>query len=214
MANIVFDFDGTLADVKALLMEIGNSIALKKGWQPVDEASFDQLSRGSIREGLKQLGIPLRDVPYLLLIGKRWLGERVEEINLFVGIDELFIDLREAGHELFVLSTNSRKLIQIVLERHGQADKIIVLPSSGLFGKASAIKRFMRSHKVSKKDVWYVGDELRDIEAAKKAGVHSIAVMWGLQHPDALRAAKPDFVIDKPSDMIDCIPNLSQGVLQ
>ena len=40
MAYIIFDFDGTLADVKALLLEIGNEIAVKKGWQPIDSATY------------------------------------------------------------------------------------------------------------------------------------------------------------------------------
>jgi len=202
MAYIIFDFDGTLADVKALLLEIGNEIAVKKGWQPIDSATYERLSRGSIREGLKSLGIPFRDVPFLLVVGKRMLGERANEIGLFTGISELLKELHADGHELFVLSTNSRKLIQTVLAKHKLADQMIVLPSSGLFGKAPAIKRFMRSHKASKNDVWYVGDELRDVEAAKKAGVQSIAVTWGLQHPDSLRAATPNFVVDRPAEIL------------
>ena len=202
MSYIVFDFDGTLADVKALLLEVGNEIAIKKGWKPIDSATYERLSRGSIREGLKSLGIPFRDVPFLLVVGKRMVGERANEIGLFKGISELVKELHVDGHELFVLSTNSRKLIQTVMEKHNLADQMIVLPSSDLFGKASAIKRFMRSHKASKNDVWYVGDELRDIEAAKKAGVKSMAVTWGLQHPDTLKSAQPTQIVDKPQQIL------------
>ncbi len=205
MAYIVFDFDGTLADMKRLLMEVGNEIAAKKGWPTIDEATYQQLRKGNIKDGLKHLGIPLREVPFGLLQAKRMLAHRSGEIELFQGIHELVTYLHYSGHELFVLSTNSRKLIYAVLERHKLSEQLNVLPSSGLFGKAPALKRFMRSQRVDKKDVWYVGDELRDIEAAKKAGVHSIAVTWGLQHPDTLRAAQPTFVADEPQQIADHI---------
>ncbi len=201
MAYIIFDFDGTLADMKQLFMEVGNEIAAKKGWPPVDEATYQKLRKGNIKEGLKHLGIPFRDVPFVLLQARKMLGLRSGEVEMFKGVHELIASLQASGHELFVLSTNSRKLIHSVLERQKLGDKLVVLPSSGLFGKAPAIKRFMRSRKANKKDVWYVGDELRDIEAAKKAGVHSIAVTWGLQHPDTLKAANPTFVANTPQDI-------------
>jgi phosphoglycolate phosphatase len=207
MAYIVFDFDGTLADMKSLIMEVGNEIAAKKGWPPVDEATYQELSKGNIKDGLQHLGIPLRDVPFALIQGKRMLSRRVDEINLFPGIPELVTGLRASGHELFVLSTNSRKLIKTVLVRHKLADKLTVLPSSGLFGKAPVLKRFMRSRKLPKQAVWVIGDELRDIEAAKRVGVQSIAVTWGLQHPDTLQAAKPTFVVDTPQQIAAYLRN-------
>lgn len=205
VAYVVFDFDGTLADMKRLIMEVGNEIAARKGWPAVDEATYQELSKGNIRDGLKRLGIPLHEVPFALFQARKMLAERTDEVELFPGIKEVVADLQAAGHELFVLSTNSRKLIQSVLKRHGLAEALTVLPSSGLFGKAPALKRFMLSRRLNKKDVWLVGDELRDMEAAKRAGVHGVAVTWGLQHPDALRGAKPDFVVDKPRQISDCL---------
>ncbi len=207
MAYIIFDFDGTLADMKRLIMEVGNEIAAKKGWPAVDEATYQELSKGNIKDGLKHLGIPLREVPFALLQARRMLMLRTGEIELFPGIHDLVEALRQAGHELFVLSTNSRKLIQAVLVRHELDDKLTVLPSSGLFGKAPALKRFMRSRRASKQEVWLIGDELRDMEAAKRAGVHHIAVTWGLQHPDTLRGAHPEFVVDKPQQITQLVKN-------
>ncbi|HSX23756.1 MAG TPA: HAD hydrolase-like protein [Candidatus Saccharimonadales bacterium] len=203
--NIIFDFDGTLADMKSLIMEVGNEIAVRRGWAPVDEATYQELSRGSIREGIKRLGIPLREIPFGLMEGKRKLSRRAHEIELFPGIHELVDSLVAAGHELFVLSTNSRKLIRTVLERHGLLDKMTVLPSSGLFGKASALRRFIRSRRAARETVWLIGDELRDIEAAKRARIQCVAVTWGLQHPDTLRAAKPSFVVDTPQQILQII---------
>lgn len=202
MAYIVFDFDGTLADMKQLILEVGNEIAAKKGWQQIDEAMYQQLRRGSIRDAIKKFGIPLREIPYVLFEGKRLLAMRTADIHFFTGITELINGLHAAGHSLFVLSANSQKIIQEVVRRHGVADQITVLPSSSIFGKAAALKRFIRKYKLSKNDVWMVGDELRDLEAAKRAGTRSIAVTWGLQHPDTLKAAKPTVVVSQPQEIL------------
>ena len=80
-----------------------------------------------------------------------------------------------------------------------------MLPSSSIFGKAGALKMLIRRHRVAKSDVWMVGDELRDIEAAKKAGINCIAVTWGLQHPDTLKAAHPTYVVDSPGQILNCV---------
>lgn len=41
------------------------------------------------------------------------------------------------------------------------------------------IKRFLKSKKITEKDMLYVGDEQRDVAACKKAGVNVIWVSWG-----------------------------------
>jgi phosphoglycolate phosphatase len=39
-----------------------------------------------------------------------------------------------------------------------------------------------------------IGDEIRDIEAARAANIACAAVTWGYAAPEALRAQSPDFV--------------------
>lgn len=47
----------------------------------------------------------------------------------------------------------------------------------------------------------YVGDEVRDIEAAKRAGVPVVGVAWGFQTAKALESARPQFVAKTPEDL-------------
>jgi phosphoglycolate phosphatase-like HAD superfamily hydrolase len=50
-----------------------------------------------------------------------------------------------------------------------------------------------------------VCDEVRDIEAAKKSGIKSIAVAWGYNTKDALIKENPDFLVNSPDELINII---------
>jgi phosphoglycolate phosphatase len=48
---------------------------------------------------------------------------------------------------------------------------------------------------------YYVGDEVRDIVAAKEVGVSSVAVTWGYSRRSALEAERPDVLVDRPEQL-------------
>ena len=52
-----------------------------------------------------------------------------------------------------------------------------------------------------------IGDEVRDIEAARAAGIACGAVMWGYAAPDALRALAPDLAFDRMEDVAGRLTN-------
>ncbi|MDO4718295.1 MAG: HAD-IA family hydrolase [Propionibacteriaceae bacterium] len=47
----------------------------------------------------------------------------------------------------------------------------------------------------------YVGDAVVDIQAARAAGLASVAVSWGAGLPDALAAARPDALVDHAEEL-------------
>ena len=59
--------------------------------------------------------------------------------------------------------------------------------------------------KLAPENVAYVGDETRDIQAAKKVGLRSVAVTWGLNTHDALAASSPDHIVLTPDDLADTL---------
>jgi phosphoglycolate phosphatase-like HAD superfamily hydrolase len=56
----------------------------------------------------------------------------------------------------------------------------------------------MKEFGYSAREILFVGDELRDIEAAQETGVHMAAVTWGYNSTAALEAAGPDYLIADP----------------
>ena len=60
-----------------------------------------------------------------------------------------------------------------------------------LFGKPAKLRRVVQRFAVPPSQAIYVGDELRDGEAAQAAGIDFAAVAWGYSTPEALRAQRP-----------------------
>jgi phosphoglycolate phosphatase-like HAD superfamily hydrolase len=47
-----------------------------------------------------------------------------------------------------------------------------------------------------------------DIEAARGAGVRSVAAVWGAREREALRAAHPDYVAAWPVDVVSLVTSV------
>ena len=60
----------------------------------------------------------------------------------------------------------------------------------------------MSEFKANKDQTYYVGDTTGDIREAKTAGVRTVAVAWGWHSRERLLAAQPEFVVDKPEDLL------------
>ena len=53
--------------------------------------------------------------------------------------------------------------------------------------------------------LFYVGDEVRDVKACRKAGVPVVGVTWGFNSRDALEKSGPSLVVDHPSELLAAI---------
>ena len=57
-------------------------------------------------------------------------------------------------------------------------------------------------NKLKNKEVIYVGDEIRDMEACKKAKVAVIGVSWGYNLPESLKDAGANYIAKTPKDIL------------
>ena len=47
-----------------------------------------------------------------------------------------------------------------------------------------------------------------DVQCAKEARVHSLAVTWGYAGENQLTTAQPDYMVDSPAQLVDCVRSL------
>ncbi|KJH73338.1 HAD-IA family hydrolase [Aliterella atlantica] len=207
---IIFDFDGTIADSLDTLVNISNRLAKQLGYKQTSQSELAQLKNLTSREIIKQSGISIFKVPFLLRKVKAEMSSEIKTLSLFPGMRETLIDLESMGHKLVIISSNSKSNILAFLE-HNNLESIFYYVYSGttVFGKDKVINKFIRQENINVADVIYVGDETRDIESAKKSKVVAIAVSWGFNTKEALAKENPDFLIEQPQELLSVVESLS-----
>lgn len=187
-----FDFDGTLADTMPWFNSILNTVADKYGFRKIDAAERDQLRQRDAGEILKFLGIPLWKLPAIMAHVRTLMQEIDPSVRLFDGVPDALARLKAGGLRLAVVSSNSLENVQRVLGPETAALFNDYECGTDLFGKAAKIERLLQRHDTPPERFLLVGDEMRDIDAARKAGVRVGSVAWGYNHVDALRDRGPD----------------------
>jgi phosphoglycolate phosphatase-like HAD superfamily hydrolase len=200
--TVIFDFDGTLADSMSVALEVCNAIAPEYGLRTLSDEEVGELRRLSSRESLRRLGVPLHLVPVLVRRVRNELSARIPSIELFAGMAECLEHLHGGGAELGVVTSNSKANVRRCLEHNGVSSLFeFVHTSTDLFGKHRALRRLLRRRALSAERVVYVGDQVRDIEAARKCRLRVIAVCWGFQSRSTLRKREPDLLAGTPADI-------------
>lgn len=202
---IAFDFDGTLVDSKEVFLDIFNQIAEKRGFQKLNAGNIEYLRTLSITERCNFLKVPLYKVPFIAIEFLKDYKKSIDRLVLIDGIREVLEQLHNQGLELVIISSNSEKNIRTFLDLQGINCIRQIFCSSNIFGKESLIRKFLKSSGLNASEVIYIGDEVRDIEACRKAGIPIIWVNWGYDLREITEPHKPDFIAEKPSDIVQII---------
>jgi len=142
-------------------------------------------------------------VSLLAYRGRLRLRSEMDRIQAFSGMPEVIKQLHADGHELYIMSSNSVQNIQPFLKRYGLSTTFIkVYGNVGVFSKGRVLKRLLRDNELQSSATYYIGDEVRDIEAAKRAGLQMIAVTWGYNDNRILAAYQPTYLAAQPDDIL------------
>lgn len=200
MAVIIFDFDGTIADS---FDYVADFLAGEAGEKKLDPEAREALKGLSMVAMARKLGLKWWQAPWLFFRGRSEMRKTIKRLNSFAGIPELIRKLHAEGHELFVLSTNSVSNVRYFLHRHKMYRHFLqIYGGVGVFGKGPALKQLLEDQKFETDQAVYVGDELRDVEAAQSIGLRAIAVSWGFANRHDLKDAKPTGLADTPAELM------------
>jgi phosphoglycolate phosphatase len=200
MKTIIFDFDGTIADSFELALEIARELA---DISHVDKAEIERFRQMPLAKVVRELHVPIRLVPRLIIVGRQKMHERLGEVHPFPGITETLKGLHEDGNHLLVMSSNSEQNVRAFL-RTTKLERYFdgVYGGASVLNKGSALKKVIKKNKIDKSSCYYVGDEVRDIVAASKAGAEPVAVAWGYQAPEALKHYHPAALVKDPAELL------------
>ena len=208
---ILFDFDGTIMDTNQVIID---------SWNYTCEKNMGR--RLPLESVISPCGVPLEpaireyvetdDWQQALDDYRNYQHEHVCIVRMFEGTEELLNELKDRGYLLSIVTSRSWDKAPLALSGFEAAAKLFDLIISFENSKAhkhdpEPILKALEELGVGADEAVYVGDSKLDLMCADNAGVKSVLVGWSLCFPPdrAEKEFPADFVIDKPSDLLDII---------
>jgi len=203
---ILFDFDGTIADTYQAIANITNQLSTEFGYKALSEEELLLIKNISSREIVKLSEISVFKLPFLVKRVRSELSKEIAELNLIADIKEILTELKDRGHILGIVTSNNKENVDIFLAKN-QLDRLFryIYSGTAIFGKHRVLNQVIKEHKLAKSNVIYVGDETRDIRSARKSKIPVIAVSWGFNAAEILSQHQPDYLVDRPSELLEAI---------
>ena len=200
---VFFDFDGTIADTEKINFRIFEQLADKYKIRRVSYEELIHIKKMSAKQLIDYLHVKKHKLPFILRRGKKLLNQNIKNVELCKNnIIDIVKALKDNGVKVAIITTNSKNNVALFLQKHefNYFDYVI---SSSMFGKEHKIRKIIKKENLNPNEVLYVGDEIRDITAAKSSNIKIASVSWGYNTVESLLKHKPDYMLNDPSELID-----------
>lgn len=211
LSVVLFDFDGTIADSFESSIAVANQLAQEYNFAPLTKEQIESIRHVPLKDiMINHFKIPWYKVPMIVLRGKELISDQkyVDKLSPFDGIHDSLKSIANHKLTLGILTSSGEARVQQFINKHNFTCFKTVYADSSLFGKHHCLQRFLDNHGLSAQNVIYVGDEVRDMEAAHAVGMRCIAVGWGFNSIEALAEQKPLAVVKTPAELVDQIARL------
>lgn len=189
---VIFDFDGTLVDSFSWFLDVFDEVADRFRFRRLDRDRLEEFRGLSTRDLLRHHGVPLWRVPMIAAHARMLQGRHLDAIPVFTGMEAVLAGLRGRGIILALVTSNAHANIAHILGPQMLDAFSHVACGASLLGKATKFRAALKATGTTAGDALAIGDELRDIEAARATGIASGAVGWGYALPERLRAEAPN----------------------
>lgn len=209
---VLFDLDGTLADTAPDLAAAINRIRTKRGLAPTPYELLRPVASAGARgligaafglkpgdEGYEELRVAFLD---------HYEAEIAVESRLFDGIESLLSALQEHDLQWGIVTNKAARFTDALVPQIGLTlAGCVVSGDTASHPKPHPAPLFEAARRLSlePQDCWYVGDDLRDIQAGRAAGMTTIAAAWGYCGDVEPAGWEADALMATPLDLLELI---------
>lgn len=211
---IIFDLDGTLLNTIADLAQSTNYVLAKLGFPTHEESAYNFMVGNGINK-LFERALPEghKTEENILKVRKEFLPyyaeHNMDKSRPYPSIPELLLELQNQDKMLAVASNKHHEATIKLIDHYfpninfvaiyGQREDIPPKPDPTI------VFDIISKTGVLREEVLYVGDSGVDMETAINAGVTSCGVTWGFRPIEELQKYNPDFIANKPADVLSAI---------
>lgn len=202
MRLLIFDYDGVLADTLADMLQFAQETCDELGvMHTVLPSDLRELEVMSFTTFGRACGVPEELTGEFARRCTRKFAEKITPPAIFDGLSEVIGRLAE-NNILVIVSGNTTGNVNAFLFHHGLLDCFRMVYGVDMPGsKPHKIEMAKQRFGTGNETVYFVGDSLSDLRAARETGVKSVAVSWGHQSLDALARGKPDAIAHSPAEL-------------
>lgn len=208
---LVLDLDGTLVDSSRDIAASVNAALqrLRPGTAPIPlDRVLGFVGEGArllVERSLAEAALPAQPIGEALGVYLECYRERLlDTTRLYPGVAEALAALGASGVALSVLTNKPGDMSRTILEGLGVAFRFARILGAGDVPARkpdpSGLLALLAELGIAAEDTWMVGDSATDVGAARAARVRMAGVAWGF-HPQALRAAGPDRILEDPAEL-------------
>ena len=220
MQAVLFDLDGTLIDTAADFIRIIQNMCREEGRVVVDadliRTQVSEGARAMVKLVYPELAV---DDPIFLAHRQRFLDLYGEDIavdtDLFQGMYPLIEDLESHNIPWGIVTNKPRGLSESLLQALNLSERcaVLVCPEDVTHTKPDPEPMYLAaSHlQIDPKQIIYVGDHPRDIDAGRNASMYTILAAYGylpLEHKDNLDAWQADCIVNNVTELHQIINKL------
>ena len=203
MSLILFDFDGTLVQTQYLAREIFNECADEFGLEPISLVEMKELQKSGAKQLFSKKKISLLKIVRVVRRIQLGMRRKLLQVEPVRGINQVLQELKKQGHSLGIVTSNSQENVENYVKKQKWEMFEFIHAEKNFLGKGRVLQKIVKKYGISLNDSFYVGDEVRDIEAGKEAKMRVIAVSWGFNDREILQKKGADFIIDHPGEILE-----------
>lgn len=207
---VLFDLDGTLVDTAPDLGHAANHVRQTLNLAPLPLADYRPVASAGARGLLgKAIGItpehPDFDAHRRVFLD-RYRAHLADDSRPFDGVPELLTGIESQGRIWGVMTNKPAWLTQSLLAALELDRRARCTVSADEVPRAKpapdGLLRAAELAGVEADKCIYVGDDLRDIDAARAAGMRSVAAAWGYIGETPLARWNADLIVDTPAELL------------
>jgi len=216
---ILFDLDGTLADTAPDLAAAVNLLRTERGLTPTPYEILRPTASAGARGMIgAAFGLAPGDEGYEEL-RLQWFDHYQAAMavhsTLFEGVAELLDGIRDAGMAWGIVTNKPARFTDPLVPQIGLAHAgCIVSGDTTPHAKPhpAPLLEAARRLGIDPAHCWYVGDDLRDVEAGRAAGMVTVACNWGYCGAIDPATWGADFLLDTPGHLLATLNEIVAAV--